>query len=82
MLVAHVFGQGGAQRMADQYGVPVLGSLPLHLEIREQGDAGTPIVAAQPDGAAAQAYQTVAQALMARLQARPRAGIALFSAAP
>src|SRR6476659_8023436 len=43
--VEHVFGHGGGERIAAQYGVPLLGSLPLDIGIREQGDAGTPIVA-------------------------------------
>jgi ATP-binding protein involved in chromosome partitioning len=68
----HVFGEGGAARMSAQYGVPVLGSLPLELAIREQGDAGTPIVAAQPDAAAAGAYRATARALLAELDKRPR----------
>ena len=41
----HVFGSGGGERMAAQYGVPLLGSLPLELAIREQGDIGVPLVA-------------------------------------
>src|SRR6476659_4073403 len=49
----HLFGQGGGQRMAAQYGVPLLGSLPLELAIREQGDVGVPIVAAAPTSDAA-----------------------------
>ena len=68
----HVFGEGGAARMSAQYGVPVLGSLPLELAIREQGDAGTPIVAAQPAAAAAGAYRATARALLAELDKRPR----------
>ena len=68
----HIFGQGGALRMSEQYGVPVLGSLPLQVSIREQGDAGTPIVAAQPDSAAAQAYREVARAMLGRLEQRPK----------
>jgi len=74
----HVFGAGGAQWMSQQYNVPVLGSLPLQRSIREQGDAGHPIVAAQPDSAAAQAYRMTARALLARLAQRPkvRTGIA------
>jgi ATP-binding protein involved in chromosome partitioning len=68
----HIFGEGGAARMSDLYGVPVLGSLPLEVGIREQGDAGTPIVAAQPDATAAQAYREVARALLARLDERPK----------
>ncbi|RBB08813.1 iron-sulfur cluster carrier protein ApbC, partial [Xanthomonas oryzae] len=38
----HLFGEGGGERMAAQYGVPLLGSLPLEIAIREQGDAGQP----------------------------------------
>ena len=68
----HVFGEGGAGRMSAQYGVPVLGSLPLEIGIREQGDAGTPIVAAQPDSAAAQAYRAIARALLVQLDGRPK----------
>ena len=68
----HIFGEGGAGRMSEQYGVPVLGSLPLQVAIREQGDAGTPIVAAQADSAMAQAYRDVARAMLARLDQRPK----------
>jgi ATP-binding protein involved in chromosome partitioning len=68
----HIFGEGGAARMSEQYGVPVLGALPLEIRIREQGDAGTPIVAAQPDSAAAQAYRATARALLAELDKRPK----------
>lgn len=76
----HLFGQGGAQRMAEQYGVPVLGSLPLQIDIREQGDAGTPIVVAQPDQAAAKAYLAAAAGMVQALNARPRASIPILSA--
>jgi len=68
----HIFGEGGAARMSAQYGVPVLGALPLEIAIREQGDAGTPIVAAAPGSAAAVAYRDVARALLARLDERPK----------
>ena len=68
----HVFGEGGAGRMSAQYGVPVLGSLPLEIGIRVQGDAGTPIVAAQPDSRAAQAYRDMARALLVQLDGRPK----------
>lgn len=71
--VEHLFGQGGGERMAAQYGVPLLGSLPLESAIREQGDAGLPIVAAAPDSAAAKAYRAVAERLLAELGRRPRA---------
>ncbi|HYG06417.1 MAG TPA: iron-sulfur cluster carrier protein ApbC [Stenotrophomonas sp.] len=71
----HLFGEGGGQRMAAQYGVPLLGSLPLEIAIREQGDAGTPIVAAAPESAAAQAYLAAATRLAEELAKRPRAAI-------
>lgn len=70
--VEHLFGSGGGERMAAQYGVPLLGSLPLEIAIREQGDAGTPVVRAAPTSAAAQAYRDVAQRLLAELDKRPR----------
>ena len=70
--VEHLFGSGGGERMAAQYGVPLLGSLPLEIAIREQGDAGTPVVRAAPDSAAAQAYREVARRLLDELDKRPR----------
>lgn len=73
--VEHLFGQGGGERMATQYGVPLLGSLPLEIGIREQGDAGTPIVIAAPDSAAAHAYRHAARNLVAALAKRPRAAM-------
>ena len=76
----HLFGQGGGEAMAAQYGVPLLGSLPLDLRIREQGDAGTPVVAAAPDSAPAQAYLAAAQVMAAQLATRPRASIPISSA--
>ncbi|MGY0557158.1 iron-sulfur cluster carrier protein ApbC [Lysobacter sp. A421] len=68
----HVFGEGGGQRMASQYDVPLLGSLPLERSIREQGDAGVPVVLAQPDSAAAKAYRDAARQIAVRLAMRPR----------
>lgn len=73
----HIFGSGGADRMAAQYGVPLLGSLPLEMGIREQGDAGVPIVVSAPDSAAAQAYVATARRMMAVLSQRPRAAMGI-----
>jgi ATP-binding protein involved in chromosome partitioning len=70
--IEHLFGSGGAALMAAQYGVPVLGSLPLEIAIREQGDLGVPVVRAAPDSAAARAYRETAQRLLEVLAARPR----------
>ncbi|WP_082538755.1 iron-sulfur cluster carrier protein ApbC [Lysobacter sp. Root494] len=68
----HVFGEGGGQRMAETYGVPLLGSLPLEARVREQGDAGIPIVAADPDSAAAQLFQLTARRVAIELAKRPQ----------
>ncbi|PBJ83437.1 iron-sulfur cluster carrier protein ApbC [Lysobacteraceae bacterium NML93-0399] len=75
--VEHLFGEGGGQRMAAQYGVPLLGSLPLEIGIREQGDAGVPIVVAAPDSPAAQAYRATARNLVTELEKRPRAPMSI-----
>jgi len=70
--VEHVFGAGGGERMAAQYGVPLLGSLPLDIRIREQADAGTPTVAADPGSALSQAYREIARRTAARLSLQGR----------
>ncbi|MBD9468288.1 iron-sulfur cluster carrier protein ApbC [Pseudoxanthomonas sp. PXM01] len=77
--VEHLFGQGGGERMAAQYGVPLLGSLPLDIAIREQGDAGRPVVVAAPDSAVAQAYRQTARVMAATLAQRPRASVPIAS---
>jgi ATP-binding protein involved in chromosome partitioning len=71
--VEHVFGEGGGERMAARYGVPLLGSLPLDASIRAQGDAGTPVVAARPDSPLAAQWRAVAARMVAELEKRPRA---------
>jgi ATP-binding protein involved in chromosome partitioning len=63
----HLFGHGGARREAETLGVPFLGEVPLLLDIRETGDAGTPIVAAMPNGPAAKAYAAIAEKVLAGL---------------
>ena len=63
----HVFGAGGGERMAAQYGVPLLGSLPLDIRIREQADGGAPSVAADPDSPVSKIYRDIARRAAARL---------------
>jgi ATP-binding protein involved in chromosome partitioning len=65
---ADIFGHGGARHEAERQGVPFLGEVPLHMEIREKSDAGLPVVATNPDGAHAKIYREIA--------ARVRAGLA------
>ena len=74
----HVFGEGGGRRMAEQYDVPFLGSLPLDLRIREQADGGRPSVVADPDGAIATAYRDIALRTAARLAAASKDYSRLF----
>ncbi|MYA17110.1 MAG: Mrp/NBP35 family ATP-binding protein, partial [Gammaproteobacteria bacterium] len=48
--VHHLFGEGGGARVAEEYGVELLGTFPLDPGIRESTDAGSPTVAADPSG--------------------------------
>jgi ATP-binding protein involved in chromosome partitioning len=68
----HIFGEGGGQRMADQYGVAYLGSLPLDIRIREQADGGNPTVVAMPESDLAARYREIARNAAGRLSRQPR----------
>ena len=57
----NIFGEGGGRKLADQYGVPFLGAIPIGLDVREGGDKGVPVVVSQPDSAQAQAFRQVAE---------------------
>ena len=60
----HIFGHGGAASEAAKLNVPLLGEVPLDIEIRIAGDGGAPIVAAAPDSAQAKAFKDIAAKLM------------------
>jgi ATP-binding protein involved in chromosome partitioning len=62
-----LFGEGGGARTAEQLHTTLLGQIPLFPEIRAAGDAGTPIVVAQPQHRAAAAYMDLAKAVLAKL---------------
>lgn len=68
-----IFGNGGAQAEAAAIGVPFLGEVPLEMDIRATSDAGTPIVASQPDSPHAQHYLAIAEGVLAGLNAEQRA---------
>jgi ATP-binding protein involved in chromosome partitioning len=68
----HVFGEGGARKMAQQFGVEVLGSLPLDIRIREHADSGRPTVVAAPDGELARTYKSIARRVAVRIAERAR----------
>ena len=57
----HIFGEGGAKKLCEDYHVPFLGSLPLDIRIREQADSGRPTVVAEPDSKAAAIYREIAR---------------------
>ncbi|MES2106896.1 MAG: iron-sulfur cluster carrier protein ApbC [Pseudomonadota bacterium] len=59
----HIFGEGGGQKMCEEYGVEFLGGLPLTMSIREQADSGRPTVVAEPDGKIAEIYKGIARKL-------------------
>lgn len=67
--LSHLFGAGGGERVAKEFGVPLLAELPLDAQIREDADGGHPTVAADPDGKLAERYRHAARHLAARLWA-------------
>jgi ATP-binding protein involved in chromosome partitioning len=56
-----IFGKGGGEKLAEQYGVPFLGAVPLGMEVREGGDKGVPVVVSQPDSPQSAAFRHVAE---------------------
>lgn len=63
--VEPLFGEAGGVQLAERYGVPLLGQIPLDKAIRECSDAGQPIVLAEPEGPVAKVYQEAARQLTA-----------------
>ncbi|HEX4858387.1 MAG TPA: P-loop NTPase, partial [Usitatibacteraceae bacterium] len=63
----HIFGQGGGAKMAKDYGIDLLGSLPLDIKIREQADGGKPTVVSEPDGVVAGIYKDIARKCAAKV---------------
>jgi len=74
----HIFGSGGGARMAEQYGVKLLGELPLDAHIREEADSGRPTVVAAPDSPRAKAYFEMARRTGAALAIRARDRSSVF----
>ena len=63
----HIFGEGGGERMAGQYNVNFLGSLPLDITIRQNADGGKPTVVAEPEGRITAMYKEIARNTAAKL---------------
>jgi ATP-binding protein involved in chromosome partitioning len=70
---SEIFGHGGARAEAARLGTEFLGEIPLVLEVRTASDAGTPIVASDPDSHVAQAFAAVAKRLWEKVEAGPGA---------
>ena len=66
-----IFAHGGARREAEKMQTPFLGEIPLDIKIRETSDAGTPIVASQPDSPHSAAYRAVAEQVWRQLNDQP-----------
>lgn len=73
-----IFGEGGGSKLASSYAVSVIGRLPLDLSIRVQTDHGVPVVASNPEGAVASAYEALAKNLVEQVALTKQAA----SAAP
>ena len=69
---AHIFGEHGGQRLADEGGVKLLGSLPLDLKIREQADSGQPTLVSDPTSRAAELYRDIARRAAALVSLLPK----------
>src|SRR5216110_1571482 len=76
--VEHLFGAGGGARMAAQYGVELLGELPLDARVREEADGGSPTVAAAPLSPHAAPYFVMARRAVGELAARTKDYSRLF----
>ncbi|QJR82261.1 iron-sulfur cluster carrier protein ApbC [Alteromonas pelagimontana] len=59
----YVFSHGGGTKLAERYDLPLLGAMPLDMQIREHADSGAPLVSAEPDSPLAEAYREAARAL-------------------
>jgi ATP-binding protein involved in chromosome partitioning len=64
-----IFGDTGGQRIAEEYGVPLLARIPLDPETRVAGDEGTPITVRKPESAQAATFRALALAVMERVEA-------------
>jgi ATP-binding protein involved in chromosome partitioning len=74
----HIFGAGGGLSLARDYGVRLLGELPLDAHVREEADGGRPSVIAAPDSARARAYLEMARRTGAALAVRARDRSSVF----
>lgn len=68
----HIFGEGGGQRMAEEYGLSYLGAVPLDMQIRVDADGGRPTVVSNPDGPVAATYKAIARRAAGKLASQKK----------
>ncbi|MES3629195.1 MAG: Mrp/NBP35 family ATP-binding protein [Longimonas sp.] len=66
----YLFGQHGAQDLADELEVPFLGEIPIEQSVREGGDEGEPVVLRNPDSLSAQAFRQIAERSVEQVEIR------------
>jgi ATP-binding protein involved in chromosome partitioning len=78
-MTGEAFGSGGGERLAQELGVELLGSVPLDARLREAGDAGEPLVESDLDSEPAQAIMSIAEAIAAT---RREQGVGIVKSLP
>jgi len=69
-----IFGHGGARSEAEKLGVPFLGEVPLHMDIREKSDSGQPVVVSDPDSEHARIYRDIASKVWSEIERGEESG--------
>jgi ATP-binding protein involved in chromosome partitioning len=78
-MTGDMFGAGGGAKLAEELGVPLLGSVPLDAALRTAGDLGVPVVEADPESGSARAIAAIAESLAASRQAAIRKPLTILS---
>ncbi len=67
-----LFGAGGGEKLAQEYGVTCIGQIPLDVKIREQTDSGMPPVVSDPEGSLSKLYRDIARQVAAKIALQPK----------
>jgi len=62
-----IFGSGGGEKASQELGVPLIGCVPLEMDVRQGGDRGIPIVVDHPESASAKALVDIAKSVAAKV---------------
>jgi len=66
--VLNIFGEGGGRKLADDNGVPFLGSIPIDIDARILGDKGKPIVLEKPNCEVTQTFKSIVNLIVEHYQ--------------